>query len=93
MEDEKRLVVAAGGDWRGWFEVFVHEACHMEQGILGSKHCRPEVSAAIRRLDRLSEGHRMKGASYHMDLIVMSKEHCEKRVLRHIGKWPKEKPL
>lgn len=42
-EDGKEIVVATGKKIQEWFPVFVHETCHMDQYIEGSKYFTPAL--------------------------------------------------
>lgn len=86
-EYDKTLAVASKHPLKKWLEVFVHESCHMDQWIEGSRYWKPELDDAIHMFDRYISGEKIQDIEAATDLIVMLEADCERRAVKKITQY------
>jgi len=89
--DTDRVLAVATGDpdmiWEDVLGTYVHESCHMDQWILGSKYWFDSLGEAYEILQEYFDGKDPLDIEWALDSIVMMEADCERRSVEKIKKY------
>jgi hypothetical protein len=88
MFDEKQITVATKNELNFWLGILVHESCHMDQHIEGSKLWK-EIDPYLTAVDSwISDPtYKIRGKDLAFKRVIELELDCEKRSLRKIKKY------